>query len=92
VLTPKQSNQFKKDAKRAYKRGKALEKLDDVVLMLLKQELLPVKYRDHNLTGNWVNHRECHIEPDWLLIYYVDEAAKTLTLVRTGTHADLFEE
>lgn len=53
---------------------------------------MPTKYRDYNLTGNWISHRECHIEPDWLLIYLVDEAANTLTLVRTGTHADLFDE
>ena len=72
------------------KRGKDLEKLKYVVNELAAQRPLDEKYRDHELTGNYRNFRECHIEPDWLLIYRIEKGELTLALVRTGTHSDLF--
>lgn len=79
---------FDKDLRAMQKRGKNLKKLWAVVEMLLGSAVLPDKYRNHKLTGNWSDFMECHIEPDWLLIYYIDE--KSLILARTGTHSDLF--
>ncbi|MBI9051380.1 MAG: type II toxin-antitoxin system YafQ family toxin [Anaerolineaceae bacterium] len=79
---------FKKDLKRMQKRGKAFSGLKHVIQLLLNAETLDPKYRDHSLTGNYSGTRECHIEPDWLLIYESDE--NQLILIRTGTHADLF--
>ena len=61
-----------------------------IVEMLLEGKQLPEKYQDHNLTGNWIGHRECHIEPDWLLVYYIEGDLLVLTLTRTGSHSDLF--
>lgn len=81
---------FKRDLKLAVKRKRDIAKMDAVVEMLLSGEPLPEKYKDHNLGGNWARHRECHIEPDWLLIYYVEDDVLTLTLTRTGMHSDLF--
>ena len=72
------------------KRGKDLEKLKYVVNELANQRPLDEKYRDHELTGNYRNFRECHIEPDWLLIYRIEKGELTFALVRTGTHSDLF--
>ena len=72
------------------KRGKDLEKLKYVVNELANQRPLDEKYRDHELTGNYRNFRECHIEPDWLLIYRIEKGELTLALLRTGTHSDLF--
>lgn len=84
------SNQFKKDLKLAKKRGLKLELLSSVVNTLAMQQPLEPKYRDHNLTGNYSGFRECHIEPDWLLVYRTDETELELFLFRTGTHSDLF--
>lgn len=84
------SNQFKKDLKLAKKRGLKLEHLSSVINTLDKQEKLAAKYRDHNLTGDYQGFRECHVEPDWLLIYRIDGDALELFLFRTGTHSDLF--
>ena len=84
------SNQFKKDLKLAKKRGMALSHLNAVVETLARKEILPAKFRDHPLTGNYASFRECHIEPDWLLIYRVHEDTLELFLFRTGTHSDLF--
>jgi mRNA interferase YafQ len=83
-----QTKQFNKDIKRLQKRGKNIGKLKEVIELLIEKKPLPPKNRDHRLTGNWINHRDCHIEPDWLLIYKLldDE----LRLERTGTHSDLF--
>ena len=72
------------------KRGKDLEKLKYVVNELANQRPLDEKYRDHELTGNYRNFRECHVEPDWLLIYRIEKGEFTLALVRTGTYSDLF--
>ena len=87
---PRFTRAFKQDRKRAAKRGKDLEKLDTVVRRLIGGELLEPRYRDHRLAGEWRDHREGHVEPDWLLIYRVEGEA--ITFVRTGTHADLFGE
>lgn len=72
------------------KRGKDLAKLKYVVNELANQRPLDEKYRDHELTGNYRNFRECHVEPDWLLIYRKEKGELTLALVRTGTYSDLF--
>ena len=88
MLELEYTNQFKRDLKLSKKRGKDLEKLDPIVKLLLKEKPLPEKHRDHPLSGNYKDHRECHIEPDWLLIYL--QGKTTLILARTGTHADLF--
>ncbi len=80
---------FRKDLKKAKKRGLDLNLMDKVVTALQCGEPLPEKNKDHALTGNWIGHRECHIQPDWLLIYRVIEDTLILSLVRTGTHSDL---
>ena len=79
---------FNRDLKRARKRGKDIAKLHAVVNILLKGERLPRRCRAHALSGDWQGFWECHLEPDWLLIWKQEE--DTLTLVRTGTHSDLF--
>jgi len=84
------TSQFKKDYKLAIKRGYRIEELDRVITMLANNLILPVKYKDHELSGTWKGFRECHIEPDWLLIYRVINNDLILTLIRTGSHSDLF--
>ena len=86
----KPTTQFKKDFKLAMKRSMKIELLEEVIAMLAMGETLPDKHKDHALTGNWVGHRECHILPDWLLIYRIEDEVLMLTLARTGTHSDLF--
>jgi mRNA interferase YafQ len=83
-----QTTQFRKDAKRQKKRGKDLEKLKRAVNLLLSGAALPEACRDHPLGGNWKGWRDCHIEPDWLMIYRFSK--DELVLGRTGTHSDLF--
>ena len=83
---------YKKSYQRAKKRGLNLKLLDDVVDELRKGRKLDAKHRDHELHGNWAGFRECHIQPDWLLVYLVENDILTLTLVETGTHADIFDE
>ncbi len=83
-----QTKQFKQDLKRVTKRGKSREKLIELLRYFEKGEKLPEKYRDHRLGGNWAGRRDCHIEPDWILIYQVAE--DSIILERTGTHSDLF--
>lgn len=87
--TVKPTTQFKKDYKLAIKRGLKIDLLEEVVATLAKGEALPEKNKDHALTGNWTGHRECHIQPDWLLLYLIDNDVLVLTLVRTGSHSDL---
>ena len=89
--TVKYMTAFKKDYKRAIKRGLKVELLEQVVALLSMGEPLPDKNRDHELTSDWVGHRECHIQPDWLLIYRIEDDVLVLTLTRTGTHSDLFD-
>ena len=84
------THQYLKDLKLARKRGLDENKLNEIILKLIKGEELPTKNRDHFLTGNYKGFRECHITPDWLLIYSRDITIKIVTLVRTGTHSDLF--
>lgn len=84
------TNKFKKDLKAAIKRGYDLRLLQTVVDLLCSGESLPAVYKDHNLSGNWVQHRECHITSDWILIYKIEKDILVLTLTRTGTHSDLF--
>ena len=86
------TTQFKKDYKLAMKRGLNIQLLQDVVSTLSMGETLPEKNKDHALTGNWVGHRECHILPDWLLVYRIEDGVLVLTLARTGTHSDLFNK
>lgn len=85
------SNRFKKDLKLAAKRGCDLSLLESIVDQLAAQQPLPEKNRDHDLTGDYIGFRECHIRPDWLLIYRVDGEQLMLFLFRTGTHSDLFD-
>ena len=80
--------QFKRDVKLAERRGKDLAKLRELILLLVEGDPVPPRYKDHSLSGNWKHHRDCHIEPDWLLLYKID--GDDLHLVRTGTHSDLF--
>lgn len=84
------SSKFKKDLKTAIKRGYNITLLDEVVTTLAKGEKLPSKYKDHLLSGIYTGCRECHILPDWLLIYKIDNDLLILYLTRTGTHSDLF--
>ena len=82
------TGRFKKDFKRMVRRNKDEDKLWDIVDKLITGKPLPPKYKDHPLSGNWINRRDCRIEPDWLLIYCV--RGDDLILERTGTHSDLF--
>ncbi len=88
--TVKLTTQFKKDYKLAMKRGLDICLLEDVITTLAMGLSLPEKNRDHALTGNWTGHRECHVLPDWLLVYRIDDGVLVLTLSRTGSHSDLF--
>ena len=84
--------QFKKDMKLAVKRGRSIALLQSVITMLANDETLPPQYRDHPLTNsrNYQGVRECHIQPDWLLIYQDEDDLLLLDLLRTGSHSDLF--
>ena len=92
MLKPEFTGQFKKDYKLAVKRGCNPAELEQVISLLCREEPLPEKYRDHALahSGNYKDMRECHIEPDWLLIYKVCKELLVLKLIRTGSHSDLF--
>lgn len=90
MLTIRYEKSFKKDYKRAIKRGCDSKLLEEVLEYLVRREPLPVKYRDHALSGNYKGFRECHIQPDWLLVYWIDEDELILCLTRTGSHSDLF--
>ncbi len=84
------TNKFKKDYKLAEKRGYDMNKIKKVIALLSNDEILPEHYHDHALTGNYAGFRECHIEPDWLLVYRKENNLMVLLLSRTGTHSDLF--
>jgi len=90
MLKPKPSNRFKKNYNLMEKCGYDMSLIDDAIEMLLQEKPLPVSYLDHPLQGNWKGFRECHILPDWLLIYKADGKNLLLYLERTGTHSDLF--
>lgn len=91
MLEIRRSTQFKKDLKKIIKQRKNLDLLEDIVQKLQYSNPLDPKHRDHVLVGNWNSYRECHINPDWLLIYKVDEELQLLRLMRTGSHSDLFQ-
>lgn len=90
MLTIKYQAAFKRDYKRIVKRGYDTRLLEQVIELLAEQKPLPEKFRDHDLTGNYKGCRECHIQPDWLLVYEVNNDELILYLIRTGTHSDLF--
>lgn len=83
------TKRFEKDIKKVKKRGKDVEKFKQVARVLILGQTLEAKYRDHKLIGNYQNRRECHIEPDWLLIYKIEQ--EQIIFERTGSHADLFD-
>ncbi len=84
------SSRFKKDYKLAQKRGYDMSLLKKVIDILASGEQLPQKYRDHLFSGDYAGYRECHIQPDWLLIYRIEKDLLVLGLTRTGSHGDLF--
>ena len=84
------TSQFKKDYKAAVKRNLDMEQLKKVIKILADGETLPEEYDDHTLKGKYSGYRECHIQPDWLLVYKITEDLLILSLYRTGTHSDLF--
>lgn len=90
MLTIKYQSAFKKDYKRIVKRGYDIRLLEEVISILANREPLPEKFRDHSLLGKYTGCRECHITPDWLLIYEIDGDELILYLTRTGAHSDLF--
>ena len=79
---------FIKDSEKTKRRGKNMQKFEEIIQLLIEQKPLSIKYRNHKLTGNFVGYWECHIEPDWLLIY--KKTATAIILTRMGTHSDLF--
>jgi mRNA interferase YafQ len=88
MLKPEYTNKFQKDVTLMQKRGRKMDKLKAVIEKLVNEDIpLPVSNRDHNLTGNMAIYRECHIEPDWLLVYYYFEGV--VVFARTGTHSDI---
>ena len=89
MLNLRTSNRFKKDLQKVMSQGKSYDKFRAILEMLLNQKPLPARYRDHSLIGNWQDRRELHIEPDWLLVYKIED--DTLILERTGPHAALFK-
>ncbi len=88
MLQPRYTKQFEKDIKKSKKRGKDLEKLKKALQILIEETKLPKQYKDHPLVGNYKDRRECHLEPDWLLIYKIE--SPTIIFERTGSHSDLF--
>ena len=91
MLTIKRTAQFKKDFRRIIKQGLDIKPLIEVIDKLSHEEVLDEKFCDHTLKGEWKGFRECHIKPDWLLIYLIDKGNLILTLSRTGSHSDLFK-
>ena len=90
MLTIKYETSFRRDFKRIVKRGYNIQLLEEVIEMLADGKALPEKYKDHSLSGDYKDCRECHITPDWLLIYQISNNELILYLTRTGTHSDLF--
>lgn len=86
------TSKFKKDYKLAIKRGWDIDLLDNAIRLLASAKPLPKEYNDHPLFGDWKGYRECHIEPDWLLVYRIEKSILVLSLQRTGTHSDLFNK
>lgn len=91
-LTVRQTGRFRRELKKARKQGKEMTAMDNVISLLQNCQPLPPKYKDHALTGNWEGYRECHLSPDWLLIYLIENDILVLTLTRTGSHAEIFNK
>jgi len=85
----KETSQFKKDYRLAKRRGQNIQLLKDIIIQLANDQPLPEKNRDHTLTGDWKGFRECHVAPDWLLVYKKENDILVLTLTRLGSHSDL---
>jgi len=85
------TTKFKKDYKRSTKRNLEIALLDNLIMFLGEHGEIPIQYKPHILKGKYTGHWECHIKPDWLLIWLIDHTAKEIILVRTGTHSDLFD-
>jgi mRNA interferase YafQ len=90
MLTLIPTSQYRKDRKRLIKQGMQMQLLDDVLQVLLLEQPLDLKHNDHALSGNYSGHRECHVTPDWLLIYAIDKGNLVLSATRTGSHSELF--
>ena len=90
MLNLRYQSAFKRDYKRIRKRGYDVQRLESIIEMLAKEQVLPEECRDHDLGGTWSGFRECHIEPGWLLVYTIDHNDLVLVLSRTGSHSDLF--
>lgn len=90
MLSPSYTNQFKKDFKLAKKRGQKIEKIKVIMSLLINEDPLPKQLKEHSLLGNFKDRRECHIEPDWLIIYKVSNLE--IIFERTGSHSDLFKK
>ena len=90
MLKIRYTSKFKKDFKTIIKRGYKIKLFEEVLILLREEKILPEKYNDHALKGDYSGHRECHITPDWLLIYKKEDDLITLSLTRTGSHSDLF--
>lgn len=90
MLKIQRTNRLKKEFQKMIKRGHSVEKFTEVVKYLVNEKPLPPEYKDHKLQGNFDGYRECHIEPDWLLVYKIQNEILTLLLSRTGTHSNLF--
>ena len=86
------TSKMKRDVKRMQKRGKDMLKLREVLKLLVSHQVLPLQFKDHQLRGEMREYRECHIEPDWLLIYQIFEDRLTLLASGTGSHSDLFDQ
>ena len=91
MLKVRYSNQFKKDYKLAMRRGLNMELLDDVIRRLASGEELPKEYKEHQLSGKWRGFLECHIQPDWLMVWEQNDECLTLLFIQTGTHSDIFK-
>ena len=90
IYAVKLTAQFKKDYRLAIKRGLNMQLLNDIITMLATGTVLPEKYKDHPLQGRWKGRRECHVLPNWLLVYQKTDTTLVLDLFRTGTHSDIF--
>lgn len=92
MLKPEYTKQFNRDIKKIKKQNHDLEEYKQVIKDLINEIPLDCKYKDHNLVGNYNNHRECHIKPDWLLIYKILKEEKIIKFIRTGSHSELFKK
>lgn len=90
MYQPFATNKFKKDLKRCNRQNKDMNKLKKIIDLLCHDKKLPIRNKDHFLSGNWANYRECHVEPDWLLIYQINTEDLLVELIRLGSHAELF--